>query len=103
MRTPLDVYVFRDRHFAPIGDTVVCVSDRESMEEVFAGQRMQALFEGRAVYTSDETKQDDIGVWGKRKASRLRRLLREHGADLRVHRVPPPGVRLRHWTTHSRR
>lgn len=102
MRTALNIYVFRDRHFAPAGDTVVCIGGRGSIEALLGNKPIPGLFTGQAVYTNDETNQDYVGVWGKREASRFRRLLRERGADLLVHRVPPPGVRLRHWETQSR-
>jgi len=97
MSTLLDVYVFRDGPFAPRGDTVVCVGDRAAVEAHLGRGQVQTLFRGAAVYTNDATKQDYIGVWGVRKASRLRRLLREHGAELVIHAEAPPKARLRHF------
>jgi hypothetical protein len=99
MSNPLDVYVFRDGPFAPSGDTVVCVGERAPVEAHLGSGQVQSLFRGSAVYTNDATKQDYIGVWGVRKTSRLRRLLREQGAQLVIHAKPPPGVRLRYFTT----
>ncbi len=99
MSTLLNVYVFRDGPFGPGGDTVVCVGDRAALEALLRRGRVQTLFRGAAVYTNDATKQDYIGVWGVRKASRLRRLLREHGAELVIHAEAPPKARLRHFVS----
>ncbi len=99
MSTALNVYVFRDGPFAPRGDTVVCAGDRDAVEACLGQGEVQILFRGAAIYTNDATKQDYIGVWGVRKASRLRRLLRECGAEVVIHAGPPPEARLRHFTT----
>jgi hypothetical protein len=45
------VYLFRDVHFAPTGNTVVCVRERDIVETVLGGGRLEALFKGKAVYT----------------------------------------------------
>jgi hypothetical protein len=50
------VYLFRDVHFAPTGNTVVCVGERDTVETVLGGGRLEALFKGKAVYTHGETK-----------------------------------------------
>jgi hypothetical protein len=50
------VYLFRDVHFAPTGNTVVCVGERNTVETVLGGGRLEALFKGKAVYTHGETK-----------------------------------------------
>jgi hypothetical protein len=98
MSAPLNMYVFRDGPFAPSGDTLVCVGERIAVEAHLGLGQLQILFRGAAVYTHDETKLDYIGVWGARNGSRVRRLLREHGAKLMVHAEPPPGTRLRFFS-----
>jgi hypothetical protein len=101
MTTPLIAYLFRDGHFAPAGNTVVCVAERAAVEAVLGRGQLEVLFKGGAVYTNDAAKLDYIGVWGVRNASRLRRLLRERGFDLSISRTRPPSARLRYFT-HNR-
>jgi hypothetical protein len=103
MQTPLDVYVFRDDHFAPAGSTVVCAADKNRVDALLGHAQVDATFSGAAIYTNDATKQDFIGVWGARNAPKFRRLLREHGAEIVVHQSPPPNARLRYWNTHTTR
>ena len=99
MSVLLHVYLFRDDHFAPAGSSLVCIGENAAIEIRLGDGQVETLFNGVAVYTCDTTKQDYVGVWGSRNASRLRRVLREHGAGLVIHPEPPPRVRLRHWTT----
>ena len=92
------VYLFRDS-FAPAGNTVVCVGEKERIETALGSGQIKTLFHGEAVYTNAAIKQDYLGVWGTRNASRLRRLLREQGVELIIQRTRPPDTRLRYYTT----
>jgi len=74
---------------------VVCVGRREQIEHLLGTGTLEALFFGYAEYTDDQDGRF-LGVWGARNASRLRRLLREQGAEVTVHHAPPP-ARLRIW------
>ena len=94
---PLDVYAFRSSAFARNGDSVVCIGAREQLEGLLGAGMLTATFFGYALYRDpDET--EYIGVWGARNASKLRRLLRERGAQITIHRQSPPGARLHHFT-----
>jgi hypothetical protein len=95
------VYLFRDHTFAHSG-AIVCVAERPAVEAVLGCARLEELFQGRAVYTNDAIKQDYLGVWGNRNAARLRRFLRECGADVTIVRGRPADVRLRYFS-HDRR
>jgi hypothetical protein len=95
-------FVFRDRHFAPSGDTLVCVCGRDFVEKTLGVERINVLFKGFVVYTSNATKQDYVGVWGRRHSSRFRRMLREHEPSLTISRARPVDVRLRLFNTMSR-
>ncbi|HEY3847631.1 MAG TPA: hypothetical protein VGL95_11005 [Acetobacteraceae bacterium] len=99
MSAYLTVYLFRDSHFAPSGDTVVCAGAKAGIESYLGGGQVESLFKGFAVYTDRGANRDYIGVWGIRNASGLRRLLKERGAALTVHKVPPPNARLRYFKT----
>ncbi len=94
---PLHVYVFRDNHFAAAGNTLVRAAARAELEQRLGSERMKTLFGGIALYASDTTGRDYLGVWGARNASWLRRLLRQHGAQVVIHAQPPPNMRLRQW------
>ena len=96
--TPLNVYAFRSSAFARNGDSVVCIGAREQLEHLLGTGMLSATFFGYALYRDpDET--EYTGVWGARNASKLRRLLRERGARVTIHRETPPGIRLHHFVT----
>ena len=98
MNQPITIYLFRDS-FAPAGNSVVCVGEKERIEAALGFGKIKVLFHGEAVYTNDTTKKDYLGVWGTRNASRLRRLLREQGSKLIIQRTRPPNTRLRYYST----
>lgn len=100
MDHPVEVYVFRSGGFARNGDSVVCAARCEHIEGLLGAGILDAVFFGHAEYRDDEATRY-LAVWGARNASRLRRLLRERGAELAVHHAPPP-ARLHHWTTRPR-
>jgi len=91
------VYVFRDKHFAPAGDTVVIAATRDLVVSVYGGGGhngeggLSAAFGGAAVFTNDNEGLSYLGVWGARNASRFRAALRRSGAVLDIVREPPPG------------
>ena len=79
---PLDVYAFRSSAFARHGDSVVCIGARKQLESLLGAGMLSATFFGYALYrASDETE-----YIGARNASKLRRLLRERGAQVTTHR-----------------
>ena len=118
MANTLNVFVFRDAHFAPDGDTVVCVAERAQMERYIGKYEIEWAFSGHAVYRPEgrmksgilslvsalfRRKQTYIGVWGRKNSSRFRRFLRERGAELEIHRHAPLDVRLVFSTTANER
>jgi len=82
MTDTLDVYEFRDPHFAPDGDTLVCVVERKRLKKYVSKREVSEAFSGCAVYRLRWPWNTYIGVWGKRNTSRFRRFLRERGADV---------------------
>jgi hypothetical protein len=101
------VFVFRAGHFARNGDSVVSAAPLDLVVSVFGGgglkgeAGLKAVFRGVAFFRNDETLLQYLGVWGARKASRFRRMLREAGARLDIVREPPP-ARLVLYTTESK-
>src|SRR4051812_41707332 len=103
MSDPLDVHVFRDPHFAPEGDTLICVVQRKQMERFISKREVSQAFSGYAVFRLRWPWNTYIGVWGKRNTSRFRRFLRERGADIVIHRQAIPGLRMFYWATQNER
>ena len=98
MNSSLTVYLFRD-NISTIGNTVVCVAEKAQIEAALGKGEIEVLFQGKAVYANDSVKQDYLGVWGARNASRLRRLLRERSVEIVIERTRPPNARLRQTLT----
>jgi hypothetical protein len=92
---PVQAYLYRDSAVGRGADTVVCVIDRQLLENYLGTGQVKGLFGGCAEYTTSAG-QDFVGVWGARNASRFRRFLRERGAAVVVRNGRPPGVRLRY-------
>ncbi|MFL6724989.1 MAG: hypothetical protein ACJ8FS_00560 [Sphingomicrobium sp.] len=116
MTDTLDVYVFRDPHFAPDGDTLVCIAERAEMERFIRKNEVAWAFSGHAVYRRGEQggfmslvsslirrRRTYVGVWGRKNTSRFRRFVRERGAQLAIHRQAPSDIRLAYWTTANER
>jgi hypothetical protein len=89
----LEVFAFRDRAFAPDGDTWVCVAEQRSLERYLLQKEIVEAFTGCATYC-EFVGPRYIGVWGRRNTKRFRRFLTERGAQVVVHREPPRDVRL---------
>jgi hypothetical protein len=100
MNPPLTVHVFQDRIALRV-NTVICVGEREEIEEALGLGQLEEIFEGKIVYRNDSIKKDYVGVWGARNASRLRRLLRGQGVALLIQRTRPPDTRLLSLSTQS--
>ena len=98
----LDVYVFRDPHFAPGGDTLVCIAPRRAMKRFMSKSEVSKAFGGCVVYRRSVWT-TYVGVWGDRNGSRFRRFLRERGAELAMHKEAPANARLLWWTTKDQR
>ena len=116
MTRPLDVFVFRDPHFVPDGDTLVCIAERAEMERFIPKGEVAWAFSGHAVYRRSQRggllslvtallrrRRTYVGVWGRKNGSRFRRFLRERGAELKIHREAPGNLRLAYSTTANER
>jgi hypothetical protein len=69
----MDFYQFKR------GNALVCIGPNTAVCEVFSPRQFIQQFGGYLFYSDTETKQIYIGVWGARKVSRFRRLMREGG------------------------
>jgi hypothetical protein len=91
------IYVFRDPHFAPAGDTFVSAAPLEAVVRVYGGggikdtAGLSAAFGGAAVFRDDATGKYHLGVWGARKAAKFRNALKQSGVEIELIKRPPPG------------
>jgi hypothetical protein len=91
------IYVFRDPHFAPAGDTFVSAAPLEAVVRVYGGGGIKdagglsAAFGGAAVYRDDATSKIHLGVWGARKTAKFRNALKQSGVEVEIIKSPPPG------------
>jgi hypothetical protein len=93
----ITLYVFRDSHFAPAGNTVVSAAPLDAVVKVYGGGGIRqtgglsSAFGGAAVYRDDSTGEYCLGVWGARKAAKFCNALRQLGWEIEVVNTPPPG------------
>jgi hypothetical protein len=91
----MKVYVFRDAHFAPAGDTVVAAAPRDAVIRAFGGGGIKdtgglhAAFGGAAVFQDDRNADCYLGVWGARKAAKFKAAIRKHEEIEIVEAAPP--------------
>ena len=100
--TPIEMYVFRDTAFAPDGDTLVCIALESVVIQFIPKDELSEAFSGYVTYQNWPFK-GYLGVWGRRNASRLRRFLRERGAELIINRGKPDGAALGVYATGNER
>jgi hypothetical protein len=102
------VYLFRDGHFAPRGDTVVSVAARDAVVAVHGGggvmdgDGLSKAFGGSCAFRNDDSGALFIGVWGERNASRFRNGLRAGGLALEIMHERPPARLVVSSTTGTR-
>jgi hypothetical protein len=102
------IYVFRDKRFAPAGDTVVAAASKDAVIKAFGGggikdtDGLQAVFGGAAVFQESPGADCFLGVWGSRKAAKFKATLKEHQQGIEVVESPPP-ARLAWYQTESKR
>src|SRR4051794_24698915 len=106
MADPIPIYVFHGLRGAA-DPAVASAAPLDLAISVFGGGGLHgeggvsSVFGGSAFFRNAETGQAYLGVWGARKASRFRRMLRESGAVVQIVRKRPP-ARLIHWSTAPR-
>ena len=78
---------------SPSTRALFCVGPEPFVEEFIPRAELAAAFGGWARFVRDATGERWLGVWGARKASRFRRLLRERGAVFAVEEALPADIR----------
>ena len=99
MGNRVQVYVFRDPHFSPAGDTLVTAAPVKAVMAVYGGggvmqtAGLSSVFGGCAVYRHGlpGRRKYHLAVWGERKSSKFRQSLRNAGMEVEIIRSQPPG------------
>ena len=88
------IYNYRDRLLHRGQQTsVVAQGKREFVERFIRRAEFGSLFGGYILSRDSRSEQEYLGVWGARKASRFRSLLRERGASFSIERYDTPPFR----------
>lgn len=103
MAEQVPTYEFTDAGFVLGSDAVVCIAPLESVLPYMTLDEIGQAFSGYASYQQAPRLTRYVGVWGGRNCRRLRRFLRERGADLVLHRKRPARLRLTTYRTGRQR
>src|SRR5471030_735446 len=78
-----------------LGATVYCDGERKFVTAFMHEDDLAFEFRGWVRLRDSNTGKDYLGVWGRRNASRFRRLLRERGAEFSIIRREQPHRKVR--------
>ncbi len=74
-------------------EKIVCQGRKSFIENFIAQEEFYELFNGFILSDSIESNEEFIGVWGKRKCQKFRRILRERNAEFRLVKSKTPEFR----------
>ena len=97
MRSPLVVNAFKDTLKAG-GPQTVCIGPRAVVRAAVTQDELDGRFGGYIVYVDRTTKDKFMGVWGTRRTSASRSLLRNRGLVIEITRKKPSNVRVKFWS-----
>jgi hypothetical protein len=103
MTRPVTAYEFTDTAFVVGSDPVVCVVRASELRSLMSMREIDRAFSGYASYRQRPWMRRYVGVWGRKNCQRLRRFLRERGADISLLRERPPGLCLTSYLTRGTR
>lgn len=87
----LELYEFKEDFREGQSNRTVCIGRKVAVEAALGTSDFGPLFGGSITYRDDKGV-EYLGVWGRRKAQRFRRLLRERGADVNLSHDRPSGI-----------
>lgn len=90
----MQVYMFKDENWNG-SPPDVCIGPRPDVTALVDLDELKAVYGGYALYVIDDDASEYVGVWGTRKASRFRQLLRARGATLDLVERQPTNMRLK--------
>ncbi len=88
------LYQFIAKVPGPGAGADVSVAPADAVRSYFSLAELSTEFGGWIEFWDTRSESSLLGVWGARKASRFRRLLRERGADFQIIKKKPPELRL---------
>lgn len=103
MARPIIVHEFSDASFVVGSDALTCIATLSALRPFITLAEIEEAFSGYASYRQAPWMARYIGVWGRKNCQRFRRLLRERGAEVTIHRERPSNLRLTHYVTHGKR
>lgn len=103
MAHQITAYEFTDAAFVVGSDAVVCVARLSELQSVMALGEIAEAFSGYTSYRQTPWMTRYVGVWGRKNCQRLRRFLRERGAEITLVHERPARLRLGVYITHRSR
>ena len=103
MAARIRAYEFTDTVFVVGSDPIVCVVAVSDLRRYLSITELNSAFSGFASYRSLPWLRRYVGVWGKKNCQRLRRFLRERGADVVIAYERPARLRLISYRTQEAR
>jgi hypothetical protein len=91
---PLDIFLFKDAIHHRTHQTIVCIAERSRLTLLLPPSDLIDHFGGWIRYVGVDSGTEYLGVWGDRKASAFRRLIRERGESISITRSQPEQVRV---------
>ena len=93
MAQQVRVYEFSETAFIVGSDPRVCVAPLSAVLAFMTLAEIDEAFNGHASYRQAPWMKRYVGVWGRKNCQRLRRFLRERGAEVSLHRKRPNRLR----------
>ena len=103
MAQQVPVYEFSEAAFVVGSDPVVCIVKLSDVRRYMTLAEIDRAFSGYASYRQGPWMRRYVGVWGRKNCQRLRRFLRERGAEVALHRERPDHLRLTSYLTRGKR
>ena len=103
MAQQVRVYEFPETAFVVGSDPLVCIARLSAVLAFMTLAEIDEAFSGYASYRRAPWMKRYVGVWGRKNCQRLRRFLRERGADVSLHRERPDRLRLTSYKTNGER
>ena len=103
MAGQLPVYEFPETAFVVGSDPVVCIAPLSTMRLYMTVAEIDQAFSGYASYRQAPWMKRYVGVWGRKNCQRLRRFLRERGADVVLNRERTERLSIASYKTHGKR
>lgn len=103
MAHQIHAYEFSETAFVEGSDPVVCVVRLSMLDGYMTVSELDEAFSGYASYRQAPWMKRYVGVWGRKNCQRLRRFLRERGADVVICRERPSRLFLASYKTRGTR